>query len=188
MNESEREEIIQLTQKYGGDWGLNHTRRLLNLVACIGEGLNYDADAVWTAAHLHDWGAYAPWAQEGIDHAERSVQVAAGFLAERSYPENFASLVLECIEFHHKGNSGLSLEAVLLSDADALDFLGVVGVLRDFSKAPKQMRKAFETTQKRSRTLPAQLCLEKSKEIARERVQQMEELLAAFRDQSFGQF
>jgi hypothetical protein len=43
----DREEITRLTEEYCGVWGLNHARRLLQLIAVIGEGLRYDADALW---------------------------------------------------------------------------------------------------------------------------------------------
>ena len=85
----DRDEIVRLTDEYGGAWGLNHTRRLLHLIAIIGEDQTYDADAVWVAAHLHDWGGYSPWLQKGVDHAIRSKQVAETFLAEHNYPEDF---------------------------------------------------------------------------------------------------
>ena len=78
-------------------------------------------DAVWVAAHLHDWGAYTPWAQKGVDHTERSLQVAEAFLTEKGYPEAFKKLVLECIEFHHGVGSDRSTEALLMRDADSLD-------------------------------------------------------------------
>ncbi|RPJ20107.1 MAG: HD domain-containing protein, partial [Planctomycetaceae bacterium] len=134
----DRDELIRLTEEHGGQWGLNHTRRLLHLVSHIGEGQAYNADAVWVAAHLHDWGAYAPWAQKGVDHVVRSLQVADTFLTEKGYPEDFKRLVLECIEYHHgTGSDDRSTEALLMRDADVLDFLGVVGILRDFSKNPK---------------------------------------------------
>ncbi len=135
----DRDEIIRLTEEYDGPWGINHTRRLLHLIAVIGEGQSYDSEVVWVSAHLHDWGGYSPWAQAGVDHALRSKQVAETFLAERNYPEDFKARVLECIEFHHSGDPNRSIESILLSDADALDFLGVVGVMRD-----RQKSKGFE--------------------------------------------
>ena len=63
MTDIDRDEITRLTEEYGGQWGINHTRRLLLLISIIGEGLEYNADAIWLAAHLHDWGGYSPWAQ-----------------------------------------------------------------------------------------------------------------------------
>jgi uncharacterized protein len=181
-------EIVRLTEEYGGQWGINHVQRLLRLIAIIGEGMEYDSDTVWLAAHLHDWGAYPQWAQEGVPHDLRSKQVAQAFLAERGYPGHLAERVLECVEFHHSGDPNRRIESILLSDADALDFLGVVGVLRDFSKKPRELRKAYETAQERRVKVPKRILLDKSKEIATRRIQQMEDLFAAFEENSFGYF
>jgi uncharacterized protein len=183
-----RDEIVHLTEEYGGRWGINHTRRLLSLVSIISAGQPYDEDAVWLAAHLHDWGAYPPWAQVDVDHAVRSQQVAEAFINERGYPEEWVKLVLECIEHHHNGGTDRSFESILLSDADALDFLGVVGILRDFSKNPKDMRKAYETARARREKVPGLIQLSKSKEIAAVRIRQMDDLLAQFEKDSFGFF
>src|SRR5574341_2146931 len=109
----DKDEIARQTEEYGGDWGINHTRRLLHLTAVIGEGIEYNADAVWLAAHLHDWGAYPKWAQKDVDHVERSLQVAGDFLAEIGFPDDFQALVLECIALHHTGGSERSIESIL---------------------------------------------------------------------------
>ena len=184
----DREELIRLTEEYGGAWGINHTRRLLNLIAVIGAGQTYDADVLWVAAYLHDWGGYAPWRQDGVDHALRSRQVAEEFLQARKYPDDFSALVLEAIEFHHSPNPERSIEAVLLCDADALDFLGVVGVLRDFSKNARDLRKGYDAAKKRREKLPGGLVLDSAREIAARRIQQMDDLLAAFESDTFGCF
>ncbi len=181
-------EIARLTEEYGGRWGINHTRRLLNLVAIIGEGLTYNQEAIWLAAHLHDWGAYSNWAQPGVDHVERSLQVVEPFLSAKGCPPDLKDLVLECIALHHTPGQERSLEATLMRDADTLDFLGVVGVLRDFSKTPRDMRKAYDIVCKRRQKLPSFLVLEKAKVLAAERLRQMDELLARFEADSFGCF
>jgi uncharacterized protein len=181
-------ELARLTEEYGGQWGINHTRRLLQLISIIGEGQSYNADALWVAAHLHDWGGYSQWAQSGVDHALRSRQVAEPFLAERNCPPAEAWLILECIEFHHADNSTRCLEVQLLSDADALDFLGVVGILRDFSKNAKDLRQAYDVSHKRRAKLPAMLCLARSKAIAARRLADMDSLFAKFEADSFGCF
>lgn len=182
-------EIARLTEEYGGQWGINHSRRLLRLVSIISAGQQYNSDAVWLAAHLHDWGGYPKWAQKDIDHALRSSQIAEAFLAERECPENLKELVIECIKLHHNRNStNRSVESILLYDADALDFLGVVGVLRDFSKNAQDLRKAFEIAKKRRAKLPGSLYLDRSKEIAVERVGYMDELLARFEQDTWGCF
>jgi uncharacterized protein len=184
----DRNELVHLTEEYGGLWGINHTRRLLQLMSIIGAGQSYNADALWVAAHLHDWGAYGKWSQPGVDHALRSRQVAEAYLAERNTPPDEAQLILDCIEFHHADNSARCLEVQLLSDADALDFLGVVGVLRDVSKNTKDLRQAYDSSHKRRAKLPGLLCLAKSKEVAVQRLADMDVLFAKFEADSFGCF
>jgi len=186
--EIDKDEIVCLTEEYGGQWGINHTRRILHLVSLIGQGAEFDAEVVWVAAHLHDWGAYSRWASPGVDHAVRSAEVAEEFLRERKYPYASTDLVLGCIRSHHTGDPTRRLEAILLSDADGLDFLGAVGVLRDFSKSPRDLRSGFNAAQKRSEKVPQLLCLQRSKELALQRVAEMNAILAAFEEGSFGYF
>jgi hypothetical protein len=114
--------------------------------------------------------------------------VAEPFLTERNYPPDEAKLILDCIEFHHADNSARCLEVQLLSDADALDFLGVVGVLRDVSKNAKDLRQAYDISRKRRAKLPGMLCLARSKEIATQRLADMDELFTKFEADSFGCF
>ena len=59
----DNDEIQRRTEEYGGEWGINHTRRILHLVSLIGEGRAHDSESVWLAAHLHDWGGYPKWAR-----------------------------------------------------------------------------------------------------------------------------
>jgi len=168
--------------------GLNHTRRLLALISIIGEGLTYNSEAVWIAAYLHDWGAYPAWAEKDVDHAVRSRQVAEAFLTQNGCPAELKAPVLECIEFHHAGGEALSLESILLREADILDFLGIVGVLRDFSKNARDLRKAYTITRGRLKSLPGLLNLPKAKAMAERRVAETEELLGRFEKDSFGYF
>src|SRR5512136_2844518 len=110
----DKDEVVRLTELYGGQWGINHSRRIMKLVSLIADGQKYNEEVVWLAAYLHDWGGYPKWAKEGVDHAVRSKQIAASFLVQRHYPAELTKLVLECIEFHHKGGEGHSIEATLI--------------------------------------------------------------------------
>jgi uncharacterized protein len=184
----DREEIVRLTEEYGGPWGINHTRRLLHLISVIGEGREYNAEVVWIAAHLHDWGGYPKWMQAGADHALRSRQVAEKFLVEKGCAPELLQPILESIEYHHGSDPNRRIEALLLSDADALDFLGVVGVLRDFSKKPGDLRKAYEVVQSRKEKLRQSICLGSSKGMAAQRLETMERLLVTFEEETFGFF
>jgi uncharacterized protein len=158
------------------------------LISIIGEGQKYDAEVTWIAAHLHDWGGYPKWAQKGVDHALRSRQVAEEFLVEKGCAPELITPILECIEYHHGSDPHRRIEALLLSDADALDFLGVVGVLRDFSKKPGDLRKAYEVVQARKEKLRQSICLESSRVIAARRLEAMERFLSTFEEETFGYF
>lgn len=182
----DKTEIASLTEEHGGAWGINHTRRLLHLVDQIAEGIAYNSDAVWIAAHVHDWGGYPPWAQKGVDHAERSVVVAEEYLRTNGCPDQLRELIVECIALHHKTGSERSVEATLLRDADALDFLGVIGVVRDFSKNPRDLRAAYDQIRKRRVAVPQMLHLERSRQIGEQRVRQMDALLEELETESFG--
>ena len=184
----DRDEIAALTEEYGGAWGIDHSRRLLHLVTLIRDDRACDDEVVWLAAHLHDWGGYSQWAQPGVDHAVRSAEVAAGFLRQRGYPAARLTLVLEAIRTHHSGGPDRCLEAELVSDADALDFLGSVGVLRMFAMSGRDLRKGYEAARRRRAELPGLLCLQGSKQLAAVRLKEMDEVLAAFERDSFGLF
>ena len=92
--------------------------------------------------------------------------------------------MVACIVKHHSAVKSDSIEAQLLFDADVLDFLGCVGVFRMFSMKPRDLKAAFETSVKRREQLPNQLCLEKSKAIAKERVERMDRILTWFEEET----
>jgi uncharacterized protein len=188
MLNHQKNEIIRLTHEYGGDWALNHSRRLLHLIEEIAVDLPFDREIIWLAAYLHDWGAYAPWAQPGVDHALRSKDVAETFLVERGFHQLAISRVLECIEFHHQAGADMSREAVLLRDADALDFLGAIGILRDFSKQARDLRKGYESICLRKEKVIGIISIPKAKQIAAERKKRMDEFLEVFESETFGCF
>jgi len=188
MNAIDHEEIIRLTEECSGAWGINHARRLLHLISIIGEGMQFNQEVVWLAAYLHDWGAYSPWAQAGVDHALRSRQVAQEFLTERDAPAELLQPVLECIESHHLGDPNRRIEAVLLSDADALDFLGAVGILRDVARKPRDLRGAYQAIKNRRQKLPQMICLDKTKEIAQKRIEEMDAIIKTFEEETNGYF
>lgn len=182
------EKIQLLTLEYGGIYGKSHSERILRLIESIGENMEYNRDVVWTAAFLHDWGGYTKWKLDGTEHTERSGEVARAFLLTEGYPEAFVNHVVECILNHHNGKEDKSVEAKLLSDADALDFLGTIGVLRDFATKLRDMRAAYETSQRRREKLSQILFFDTSKKIAEDRMQRMDRIYTEFEEESFGSF
>lgn len=181
-------ELLELTREYGGEYGANHSKRLVEIVHEIGSGMDYDRAVIETAAALHDWGAYAPFAKSGIDHVVRSVEVVRPFMAEAGYAPDFIEKVMECVANHHNGLPEKSLEARLFSDADAIDYLGVVGVLRDFSKSNRDMRKAYQSAKKRAECYGDIICTDAARKIAEARIQDSLKMLKNLETESYGLF
>jgi uncharacterized protein len=182
------ENLDALTLQYGGEYSLNHTRRILKIASIIGAGMKYRRDIVVLAAYLHDWGAYPPWEIKGVDHAARSTDVAAQFLETHGYGPVDIAHVIECIQYHHVGGEGKSLEAKLLSDADGIDFIGVIGAIRNFSTRPKELRKAFNAAKTRLETVRKNICLDGSRAMVEHRIATMTAILREFEEETFGIF
>ncbi len=195
-----RKRLTRLTEQHGGEWALQHAQRLIRLVEIIGEGLDYDPEVIWIAAHLHDWGTLPGFCQSGVTHCQRSRQLAEEYLRKEKCPPEIAWRVLEAVEFHHGGADGRCTEAVLLRDADALDGIGVVGVLREFAMIPTEgegdyplpvgggTQGACDRVRLRMENNPGMVRLPKSRALARQRVRDMQVLLAALERDGFGYF
>lgn len=182
------DDIILLTLEYGSEWGINHSKRLIRLVSIIAEDKAYNEEAIWLAAYLHDWGGYQKWIVPGVEHYTRSREVAEEFLTTHSYPNDLKLLVLECIEYHHGGDPNRSFESRLFTDADALDLLGVVGTLRCFAMSPRSLKGGYVIAQKFRDMSIAAITLDKTKELAAIRIEETDQLLEKFEEETFGIF
>lgn len=113
-------------------WGVRHSERnyVLGMALAEADGLAVDADVLFAAAFLHDWGGIAPFAVAGTDHAVRSVELAEPFLTEAGFPMEKFPAVRAAILGHMYDKEPEGSEAVVLHDADALDFLGALGAAR----------------------------------------------------------
>lgn len=126
----------------GEDWAITHARRLLDLIERIGADLDYDAQALTWAAHLHDWGAFRRYYQPGGDHAAISRQIAeTQILPSVDLPAAVKEIILEAIALHDYRDQRpvASIEARLLREADMLDLLGMIGIAREFAWGPNDL-------------------------------------------------
>lgn len=181
-----KEEVARLTKEYGGDWGLNHARRLLRLVSIISADLEYNADVIWLAAHLHDWGAYPHWAVPGIDHSERSMRVAEDYMTQNDYPADTIKRVLECIQYHHGGDYHRSYESKIFTDADALDLLGAIGTMRIAAMNPRDLKAGYAAVSDWKQKSLNAIRTESAQKIAKRRVEVMDYILEMCEEESFG--
>ncbi len=106
------------------------------------------------------------------------------FLDHYHFLEEEKTIILEAIENHHKKNAGKSFESILLRDADALDFLGFIGISRDFSRAPYDLKKAFQSIKRHRVNLAENVELDTAKQILKERVLEMDNFIDKFEKES----
>jgi uncharacterized protein len=182
--------IIQMTLQAGENWAVAHAKRLLELIEQIGVDLPYDCHVMELATYMHDWGAFPKYIQKSIEHAIRSRQVVELEILPRLKlaPEQ-KTILLEAIELHDYRDTRptTSNEALLLREADMLEFLGMIGIARDFARGPRDLQACYRRVLDRRYGIEGRLTLPRAREIARVRFERMEQALQWLLEESFGQ-
>jgi HD superfamily phosphodiesterase len=115
-------------------WGYEHGLRDYSLAADLAarDHVTVDDDVLFAAAMLHDLGGFAPYRQEGIDHALRSAEIVGSVLGPAGFPPAKLEGVRGAILHHsyYDKTRPTTPEGVMLHDADGLDFLGAVAAMR----------------------------------------------------------
>ncbi len=177
MEKRDFAKLAELTLEYGEQYGLDHSLRLIALVKHLASGRTYHEDVIAFSAYVHDFGGYPRFAKPGKDHAARSMEVLPEFLAMFAFSESETAEIRETVEKHHSKETPGCLEAVLFRDADALDFLGYIGIARNLMRFGKDMPKALDAIRRHYATLPALLYEEAAKEMAEIRIAEMDAFL-----------
>jgi uncharacterized protein len=183
------DDIIQRTLEVGEDWAVAHAERLLSLIQQIGADLTYDLQIMKLAVYLHDWGAFPTFIQKGVEHAERSRQVVeAEILPCLSLTPAQQTLLLDAIALHdyRDARPTPSNEALLLREADMLEFLGMIGMAREFARGPKNLETCYQRILSRRYGVEGRFRLPRAQQIARLRLERMEVSLQWLREESFG--
>jgi len=98
------------------------------------------------AALLHDSQGGHPQAGQRNDHHVRSAEFAGEILEAEGWSKERVRAVQDCIRSHRyrcRQEAPQSLEAKILFDADKLDVLGAVGVVRTLAYAFQDSQPAF---------------------------------------------
>jgi HD superfamily phosphodiesterase len=113
-------------------WGYSHSSRDYALARelAAADGVTLDDDVLYAAAYLHDLAAFAPWANEKKDHADVAADAVHTILDGTGFPMAKVDAVRSAIRTHMYFRDPVGPEAVYLHDADALDWLGAIGVAR----------------------------------------------------------
>jgi uncharacterized protein len=128
---------------------INHTFRVLSLAEkiCITE--NADIDIVTASAIFHDVINYPKNHPDRLKSPAESAAFAKKVLTTvPSFPQHKIDKVCEAIELcsFTKGLTPNFLEAKILQDADSLEALGAIAIMRTFSSAGQMNRTFYETT------------------------------------------
>lgn len=114
--------------------GWKHCQRVYHQAKELSMHLTLDDEVLYIAAMLHDTGKYPMYVLPNMDHALRSKGIAMNYLKNCSLEQDRLSKILESIEFHmYYSEPGNSDEAVYLRDANILDNLGNIGLMKLFS-------------------------------------------------------
>lgn len=113
-------------------WGYSHSVRNYRLARelAAADSVALDDDVLYAAAMLHDIAAFPAYAKEGEDHADRAAALVPDILAEAGFPLDKVPQVQAAIRSHMFFRDPEGPEAIYLHDADALDWLGAIGVAR----------------------------------------------------------
>jgi uncharacterized protein len=182
------EDVIQMTLQAGENWAVAHARRLLELIQQIGVDLPYDVQVLQFAAYMHDWGAFPCYIQKGVEHAVRSRQVAETEILPRlGLSAAQKQVLLEAIELHDYRDmrQTTSNEALLLREADMLEFLGMIGMARDFARGPRDVQACYRRIQDRRYGIQGRFSLLRAQKIAQLRLERMGQCLQWLYEESF---
>ncbi len=113
-------------------WGLSHSERDYELASQLAasDHVVLDDDVLFAAAYLHDMAAFKPWEVEGKDHSDVGAMTIDSVLKGTSFPADKLDAVRSAIRTHMYYRTPVGPEATYLHDADALDWLGAIGIAR----------------------------------------------------------
>jgi hypothetical protein len=113
-------------------WGYSHCMRDYALARelAAADHVTFDDDVLYAAAYLHDVAAFPPWEKEKLDHSDVAADIVDSVLKGTGFPMAKIDAVRGAIRTHMYYRDPAGPEALYLHDADALDWLGAIGVAR----------------------------------------------------------
>ena len=176
---------------------LGHQPRLYALTRLVGNGLSYDDDVVYAAVWLHDLGVFIghrpedPVELSGWDNVSYAMKKAPEALLQAGFPTTKVAQVVEAIRTHQPHLQPAALEGTILRDADILEQLGAIGVMRVVAKIGRDTRyptftAAATTLRKALAELPDKLHLDTARTLARPRIAFLEAFLEELDKEAHG--
>jgi uncharacterized protein len=172
-----------------------HQPRLYELARRVGAGHKYDDDVVHAATWLHDIGVFVGHRPEDPEqlavwnNAAYAVERAPALLLNFGFPAEKVDAVVEAIRTHQVPAQPVTIEGVIIRDADILEQLGAIGILRTVSKVGRDTRfptftAAAESLRSALTTLPAQIRLDTTRALAQPKIEFLRAFLAELENES----
>jgi HD superfamily phosphodiesterase len=113
-------------------WGYSHSQRDYALARDLAaaDHVTLDDDVLFAASYLHDMAAFPPWENDKLDHSDVAADIVGTILKGTGFPTAKLDAVRAAIRTHMYYRDPVLPEAIYLHDADALDWLGAIGVAR----------------------------------------------------------
>ena len=172
-------------------WGASHSQRDYDLARALAaaDHATLDDDVLYAAAFLHDVAAFAPWQKHGVDHADRAAQIVGQLLEGTGFPMAKLDAVRGAIRTHMYPREPQGPEALYLHDADALDWLGAIGVARIFGLVDPNGGQpdgpaAVKMLQEYLVTVPPRILSPAGRAASAERVRQLQDYLKSLGTES----
>jgi uncharacterized protein len=172
-------------------WGLSHSMRDYDLAKELAQAdqVTLDDDVLYAAAYLHDVAAFAPFRKAGVDHQDEAARLVEALLADTGFPMSKLEAVRGAIRTHMYARDPVGPEAIYLHDADALDWLGAIGVARAFGLVdPKGGNpdgpEAVKGLEDSLKTVPPRIVSKAGKARTPQRVRELEQFLHDLRGES----
>jgi uncharacterized protein len=172
-------------------WGWQHSERNYRVALALaqGDGLKVDDDVLFAGAFLHDMGAFQPCADPKMEHGDCAALSSEAILRCAGFPmEKYAAVAAAERGHMYYRDPGTQPEAIVLHDADSLDFLGAVGAARmlsltggakpDFAPAVKSLRSFLND-------IPPKLVTRTARAIAVGRIAELRQFLDALERETF---
>jgi uncharacterized protein len=168
-------------------WGWQHSERnyLLAVVLARRDSLTIDTDVLFAAAFLHDMAAFMPCPDRKMEHGECAAQQSGAILRDAGFPmQKFPAVQVAERGHMYYSNPGSSPDAIVLHDADSLDFLGFIGAARMIALTGEKAGSfdaAVATLQSFVETIPPHLITAAGKSIGAERAQELRAFIVQLR-------
>jgi uncharacterized protein len=175
----------------------SHQPRLYALAKQIAGEQPFDDDVLYAAAWLHDLGVFIghrpedPAALAKWDNVDYAAKKASALLQQFGFPAEKIPAVIDVIRTHLPSGKPTSFEGVLLRDADILEQLGAIGILRTVSKVGRDTRfvlftDALKILRRNAEQLPTLLQLPAARGLAEPRLKTLNAFIEAAQAEAGG--